>query len=119
MSITLDPKLQSQLVQIARRLGKSVEEIADEAIRAHLAELHDRALAEEDRAYQRLYPDLRERYWQQYVAVYAGRVVDADPDFETLFLRVQQQYGDRTVLIRRVTDSPLEEFRFRSPRLEL
>ncbi len=115
MSITLEPKLQSKLDQVARRLGKSAEEVADAAIRAHLteldAELDARVLADEEQAYQRLYPELRERYWQQYVAIQAGRVIDAAPDFEAVYLRVRQQYGDRTVLIRRVGDTPVEEYR--------
>jgi predicted DNA-binding protein len=118
MSITLEPKLQTKLDEIARRLGRSAEEIADEAIRAHLEELDRHALAEEEGAYQRLYPELRRQYAQQVVAIYGGRVVDADPDFETLFLRVRQQVGDRAVLMRRVGETPHEEYRFRSPRLE-
>lgn len=112
MSIPLEPKLQTKLDQIARQLGKSPEEIVDEAICADLEELDLHALEEEDAAYQRLYPELRERYPQQVVAIYGGRVVDMDPDFETLFLRVQEQYGDRAVLIRRVGETSHEEYRF-------
>ena len=111
MFITLEPKLQSKLDQAARRMGKPVEEIADEAIRSHLEELDARALAVEERAYQRLYPELHERYPQQYVAIHTGRVVDADPDFEALFLRVQAKLGDRVVLIRQVSDTPTKEYR--------
>ena len=118
MSITLEPKLRTQLDQIARRLGKPADEIADEAIRAHLEELVLHALEDEELAYQRLFPELREQYPEQVVAIYDGRVVDVDPDFETLVLRIQQQYGDSAVLIRRIGDTPHEEYRFRSPRLE-
>ena len=118
MSITLEPKLQAQLDQTAQRLGKSAEEIASGAIRTHLEELDAHAIAEEDRAYQRLYPELRERYPQQYVAIYEGRVIDADPDFEELFVRIKKQLSDRIVLMRRVGDSPIEEYHFRSPRMK-
>ncbi len=69
-------------------------------------------------AYRKLYPELHDRYLGQVVAIYAGRLVDVDPDFETLYLRVQKQYGNQTVLIRRVGDTPVEEYHFRSPRLE-
>ena len=110
MSITLEPKLQTKLDQAARRMGKSVEELADEAIRAHLEELDARALEAEDRAYRQLYPELRQHYPQQYVAIHAGRLVDTDPDFEALFLRVQQQFGDRAVLIRQVGDTPMDVY---------
>jgi predicted DNA-binding protein len=117
MAITLRPSLQTKLDQIARRLGKSPEEIADEAIRAHLEELDMDALEEEMQAYERLYPELRQQYVGQIVAISTGRVVDADSDFEALFLRVQQQHGDRPVPFRRVGDTAVEEYRFRSPRL--
>jgi predicted DNA-binding protein len=118
MSITLDPKLQSKLDQTAEKLGKLAEEIASEAIRTHLEELDADAIDEEERAYQRLYPELREQYPQQYVAIYEGRVIDSDPDFEELFVRIKKQLGDRVVLMRRVGDSPVEEYNFRSPRME-
>jgi len=44
--------------------------------------------------------------------------VDADADFEQIFLRVQARFGDLAVLIRQVGEAPDEEWRFRSPRLE-
>jgi hypothetical protein len=118
MSITLEPKLQTKLEQIAQQTGRSAEEIASEAIRTHLEELDARVLEDEQRAYQRLYPELRERYPQKYVAIYAGRVVDVDPDFEELFVRIKRQFGDQIVLMRRVGDSLVEEYNFRSPRME-
>lgn len=118
MSIRLEPKLQNKLDQVAQRLGRSADEIADEAIRAHLAELDVDALEEEERAYRRLYPELREHHLHQVVAICGGSLIDVDADFETLFLRIQRQVGDRAVLVRRVDDAPVEEYRFRSPRLE-
>ena len=118
MSIKLEPDLQTKLDLTAQRLGKSAEEIASEAIQAHLEDLDARALAEEERAYQRLYPTLRAKYLQQYVAIHDGRLIDSDSSFEELFLRIQQQFEEGTVLIRRVTDHPVEEYYFRSPRLE-
>ena len=39
-------------------------------------------------------------------------------DFEALFLRIQARFGEWPVLIQRVGDTPLEEWHFRSPRLE-
>jgi hypothetical protein len=118
MTITLEPKLQNKLDQTAQRLGKSPEEIASEAIRTHLEELDTQALDHEERAYQQLYPELRKQYSQQYVAIYEGRLVDSDSNFEELFLRIQKNLGDQAVLIRQVNDSPVEEYHFRSPRLE-
>lgn len=118
MAITLEATLQTKLDQTAGRLGKSADEIASEAIRTRLEELDVEALEQEVLAYERLYPDLRKRYPNQVVAILAGGVVDVDPDFEALFLRIQKRFGERIVLIRRVVDIPVEEYRFRSPRLE-
>lgn len=118
MPITLAPELQTELEQTAQRLGKPAAEIAGEAIRTYLEELHAHALAQEEAAYARLYPRLARSYLHHFVAIYAGRVVDHDPDFETLFLRVQAQLGDRPVLLRRVDDTPHEEYTFYSPRLD-
>lgn len=109
MPITIAPELETKLDEAARRLGKPAAEIADDAIRARLEEIDADALAAEDIAYHNLYPELRLRYPRQVVAIYAGRVVDADPDFETLFLRIQPQFGDRPVLMRRVDDSPVDK----------
>jgi hypothetical protein len=118
MTITLEPELQSKLERLAHQLGRPAADIADEAIRAHLEELVILALEEEERAYQQLYTELYTHYSGQVVAVFGGRVIDVDPDFETLFLRVQKRYPDQAVLIRRVSESPQQEYRFRSPRLE-
>jgi hypothetical protein len=74
-------------------LGKSAEEVAAEAIRTHLEELDAYAIDEEDRAYQRLYPQLREQYPQQCVAIFEGRLIDVDPDFEELFVRIKNSLG--------------------------
>ena len=48
-----------------------------------------------------------------------GQVIDSDPDFEPLYLRVQEQFGDVVVLIQQVRETPIEEFFFRSRRLEV
>jgi hypothetical protein len=114
MSITIESQLQRKLDQAAQRLGKPAEEIAEEAIRTRLEELDIQTLAEEERAYQRLYSTLRERYFQQYVAIYQGQVADSDPDFEELFLRLQKKFGDQVILIRQVNDSRIDEYHFRT-----
>ena len=115
MSITIESQLQRKLDQAAERLDKPAEEIAAEAIRTRLEELDIQALAEEERTYQRLYPELRERYFQQYVAIYKGHLVDSDSDFEELFIRLRREFGDQVILIRQVTDSLVDEYYFRGP----
>ncbi|GEM_PF-1655574 len=74
------------------------------------------ALQTEINAFKEQHSRLKEKYGGQFVAFYQGRLIDTDPTFEALFLRVQAKLGNRTVLIRQVTDSPDELYHFRSPR---
>ena len=117
-TITVEAELEDRLKQFAQQTGKSVEEIADQALRAHLGDVYSGELAKENRAYERLHATLAAHYPKQFVAIYGGSVIDTDPDFETLYLRVRQTRGDVPVLIRRVNDTPQEAYRFRSPRLD-
>ncbi|HRJ42044.1 MAG: hypothetical protein KJZ86_01110 [Caldilineaceae bacterium] len=119
MAIVVDSRLESAVERLARMLARPAQQIADEAIRAHLAYLRAQQLEEEAQAYLRLHPALVKPYKNQFVALHKGRVVDSDADFEELFLRVQSRLGDLPVLIQQVLDSPVEEWRFRSPRGDL
>ena len=63
-----------------------------------------------------MHAELRNRYPDQYVAVYRGKVVDHDPDQLALFRRVEERYPDVPVLIRQVAPEQEEVYTFRSPR---
>lgn len=119
MAIVVDPTLESAVESIAQLLARPAQQIADEAIRTHLDLLRKRQLQEEALAFTRLYPQLVEHYRNQFVAIHKGEVVDNDPSFEVLFLRIQSRLGDLPVLIQQVLDTPVEEWHYRSPRLEL
>lgn len=117
-TITIEPALQTKLDQLARSVGRPLEEIVTEAINEHLERLNEQQLEADIQVFEQIYPDLKAQYMGQFVAIYAGQVIDADTDFERLFLRVQARLGDLTVLIRPVGPSLHEEWLFRSPRLE-
>jgi predicted transcriptional regulator len=118
LTITIEPTFQAKLEQIAQSTGKSPEEIVNEAIQEHLERLNEQRLEAEIRAFKQMHANLKTSYFGQFVAVYEGQVVDSVSDFESLFLRVQARFGDAPVLIGQVTNSPIEEWHFRSPRLE-
>ncbi len=118
MSIVVDPVLEIALDNMAQVLALPVEQIADDAIRSHLDYLRAQQLAQEAQAYARLHPELVKHFFNQFVAIHKGQLLDNDEDFETLFLRVQSRLGDLPVLIQQVLDSPVEEWSFRSPRQE-
>lgn len=117
-AITIESTLQERLVQAAERLEKPVEEITDEAIRIYLERLDRLKLEAEIQAFEKMHEQLKARFVQQFVAIHNGKVIDNDPDFETLFLRIQGRLGNTCVLIRQVEDSPVHEWHFRGPRLE-
>ncbi len=79
--------------------------------------LHDKKLAAEAEAYAACHSQLKEQYFGQFVAMHRGEVVDVDPDFEPLFLRIQQNFAGITVLVRRVMEDVVPEFSAPAPRL--
>jgi len=56
-------------------------------------------------AFQRLLPELLKTHRNQFVAIYQGRLVDADPDRVALVQRTRNQ-GYRPVYIQKVTTEP-------------
>ena len=116
--ISIEPDFQSKLEQIAESVGKSTEEIVIEAINEHLQRLNEKKLETEQQAYEQMYPKLKKKYLGQFVAIHNKKLVDTGQDFEGLFLRVQNRFGDMPVFICQVTELPVQEWRFRSPRLE-
>lgn len=117
-TIAIEPALQTRVEQIAQRLGKPAEEIVEEAIQEHLDHLDLQKLQAEGAAFGQMHADLKTRYFNQYVAIHQGQVVDSDAEFEPLFLRMHSQFGDVPVYISRVVETPEEEWRFRSIRME-
>ncbi len=116
--IALQPKLVEQVRWIAKSERGTIEDFVNKAIRERLRRLEDQKLEAEARVFERMHPQLVEQYLGQFVAVHDGQVVDADVDFEALFLRLQNRFGDIPVLIRLVGANPILELRAPSPRLE-
>ncbi len=65
-----------------------------------------------------MYPELRQTYPGQWVAIHDRQLVDHDEDVAPLHRRMLDRYGRMPVLIQRVTESPVEEVYIRSPRLD-
>jgi hypothetical protein len=117
-SIALQPDLADQVHRITRSEGATVEDFVNQAVRERLEQLEDQKLKAEVQAFEGMHPQLVKKYLGQFVAVHEGQVVDADADFEALFLRLQESLGDVPVLIRPVSVEPTLELRAPSPRLE-
>lgn len=74
------------------------------------------SLDAENIAFQQLHASLLERYANQYVAIYQGKLIDHDRDKLALFQRIEEHYPNEFVLMRPVQEQPEREFYFRSPR---
>lgn len=71
----------------------------------------------EEAAFIRLHPHLRERFADQYVAIFKEQLVDHDPQLGKLYQRIRQRYGNQFVWIAPVLDTPHETWTVYSPRL--
>ena len=115
-TITLQPDLAEQVTRMAEIAGVGVTDLVNEAISEHLQRFSHEKIEAEARAFEGMHETLKEQYFGQFVAVHNGQVVDADADFEAVFLRVQTRFGRIPVLIRRLSEEPTTELHFRSPR---
>lgn len=70
----------------------------------------------EKAAYLQLYPELREKYPGQFVAIHEGQLVDHDQEYEALFERIDDRYPDTFVWLAKVEEEPISTIVFRSPR---
>jgi len=117
-SIALQPDLVERVHRITKSKGATVKDFVNQAVREHLEQLEDQKLKAEVQAFERMHPQLVKQYLGQFVAVHEGQIVDADVDFEALFLRLEKRLGDVPVLIRPVSVEPAPELRAPGPRLE-
>jgi hypothetical protein len=116
--IMLHPEVRRAVERISNKDDVTIEELVNRAVRDYVDKLKRQSLELEIQAFEAMHSALIQTYLGQYVALYRGRVIDTDPDFEALYLRVRSQYEDAPVLIRPVTQEPTETLEVRSPRLE-
>lgn len=116
--ILLDPTLQDRLEEVAHYLRRPPAEVVGEAVAAHLYALEAQKLATETAAFEAMHPTLVQAHPGEYVAIHEGRLVDSDPEFETLFQRIRDRFGKIAVLIRQVEEQPTAALLSLSLRLE-
>ena len=76
----------------------------------------DAQLEAEKQSYLHLYPQLKEQFLGQYVAIYQGQLVDHDTDYAALFERIDDRFPDEFVWLTQVQDEPIGTIALRSPR---
>ncbi|MFN8444789.1 MAG: hypothetical protein U0175_28645 [Caldilineaceae bacterium] len=107
--------------RLAHRRRCSLNSILDEAI-----ELAEAAFAQQSReeqqmereefAYNSMYDELLTSHLDEYVAIYHGRLIDSDRSERELLLRLNRDYPDEVVMMRKVVAEPEDDLFFRSPR---
>lgn len=75
-------------------------------------------LTRETAAYEAMHAQLLAQYAGEFVAIFNGQLIDHDTDELALLDRLDAEYPEEVVLMKRVLPSPMQEFFVRSPRLE-
>ncbi len=117
MTVTLREQTARQLAKLADEQATSPDELAEKAIRALLRAETSRILTQESEAFRVMHADLLEKFVGEYVAVRKGAVVDHDADLQSIYLRIDGQYPDETILIKQVQPEVERVFTVRSPRI--
>lgn len=118
--LTIPETLYKKAKQLARTLNRNVSDVLVEAIQLDTVALgaeEDLIVEREREAFLNLHPVLWEKYPGEYIAIRGGKLIDHDVDRSVLFARIDQQYPDQFVLMRRVEAQPEVVYQFRSPRL--
>ena len=116
--ISLDPQLLKQIEHLASERAISTAELVESALRNYLRQLEKDQIQSETEAFRNMHTELLSRYADQYVAIYEGKLVDHDPDFQSIHERIRQRFGRQPILIRRVTSEIEHTLTFHSPHLE-
>jgi hypothetical protein len=114
-AIILKDDLRESLEQDAELAETSVNELVNEAVEQYLKERQRAKLEEEVAAFSTMFPQLRESFLGQWVAIHEQELVDNDWDGSALYQRVRDKYGRTPVLIRQVTEQLINEIWVRTP----
>jgi hypothetical protein len=122
VQITLD--LPDSVYQYYKKLAVSKRRSIDHLLLERIdviepsIDIHpQRALMErETRAFEAMHDKLWQMYPEEYIALYAGRVIDHDRDEQALVARIDEIFPDEIVLIRQVLQTLPTDLVFRSPR---
>ncbi len=112
-------KSAAELVDVLDQILASVEPVDVEIAAADNDDMEDdAALAREMQAYITMHPLLKQTHFGKHVAIYEGKLIDSDDDYDTLTRRIDDHYPDQFVWVSTVEEEPIKTLLFRSPRLE-
>lgn len=107
--------------RLAHRRHRSLNSVLDEAIElaeaAFAQQSHEEQQMElEEAAFESMQDELIASHNNEYVAIYRGKLIDSDPSEQALLVRLNRDYPNDIVLMRKVTMEPESELYFRSPK---
>ena len=114
-TIVLRNDLRQTLEIKAKEKNKSTNDIINEAIEHYLEQQQQAKLENEISAYEKLYPELHQKYFAEWVATNNQKLVDHDKDQATLCQRIRANYGSIPILIRQVTHQVQNDIWIRTP----
>ncbi|MBV7331355.1 hypothetical protein KFU94_24580 [Chloroflexi bacterium TSY] len=137
LTLTMSDEVLEQLSQLAAERSQALEEFAAEILNQIVANRGQKGVVqqldtrddaiddslgefdfdEETLAYIRLHPQLKKEYFGQYVAIYSGKLIDYDEDFDELYDRIDTKYPDEFVYMTQVRDKPIRTIRVPSFRI--
>ncbi|HCB50210.1 MAG TPA: hypothetical protein DEP47_11985 [Chloroflexi bacterium] len=121
VTVTIPQAVYDRVKQLAILRNQKVADLLAEAIALVEADMatpsDEQRMAREEAAYQTMYDELKTKYAGEYVAIFNGQLIDHDSDELALLRRLDAQYPDDIVLMRKVSAEPEPDLRMRSPRL--
>ena len=105
-AVILDQDVYKRLTTIAKEHGTTADALLEEAAWRYLWDVERQEISKESEVFRQRYPELKEKYLGQYIAMHQGEIVDHDADEDALWERVRQRFGRTPVLILRVEDTP-------------
>ncbi len=121
VTVTIPQAVYDRVKQLAILRNQKVADLLAEAIALVEADMatpsDEQRMAREEAAYQTMYDILKTKYAGEYVAIFNGQLIDHDSDELALLRRLDAQYPDDIVLMRKVSAEPEPDLRMRSPRL--
>lgn len=121
VTLTLPVSVFRQVAEVATETNREIEQVLRSIVTHSFPALYVHpqrvAMQQEEAVFRRMQKELNEKYPDQFVAIFGGRVVDHDDDDELLLNRIDKRYPTDVVLIRHVTDDLEKVLHIRSPRL--
>ncbi|MCB9430688.1 MAG: hypothetical protein H6668_01780 [Ardenticatenaceae bacterium] len=108
ITITLSNEIYQQIAQQATLNRQNISDVVHDVVvrtftpqNSPVNPARDKMLQEVE-AYKKLHPVLVKTHLGQFVAIFQGQLVDSDPDKQTLFFRIKENFPNQIVLQRQV-----------------